>query len=612
MIAVENITYRYYLQSGNDIPTLNRLSLDIEESESVALVGPNGSGKSTLARCLNGLLVPQSGRILIDGLDTADLENKWQIHRRSGMIFQNPDNQLVSTTVEREIAFGLENLGLPSQEIYERVAWTLDRFQMGKYRDYPPHRLSGGEKQRLAIASVVAMHPRYLICDEPTSLLDPGDRRDILRLLMSIVDEHEMSVVFITQSPEEAAQMDRIIVLSRGEIVTSGEPETVYLDSKKLTAHGLEAPLTTRLSEALRMRGIRVPAGTVHPESLVKWLSEQKLIYPNQSKGMIQSLEAQRQSHTTLSPHTQSDLTPGFLPDSSPIIEFDQVDYTYSPGTSLEIAALRDVTTRVFPGQCVALTGSNGSGKSTMIQHLNRLLEADSGTVRVDGVNVASSNTDLKNIRQKVGLVFQFPEAQLFEETVFDDVAFGPRQMGIEEEEVSDMVTRALERVELDPSRFSQRHPLSLSGGEKRRAAIAGILVMQPSVLALDEPTCGLDPSSVRQVEDIFNEYCETGATLFLITHDMDLVSRLSDRILLLENGRIISDSTPSQFFTMNDFEGTFLPARPGLCDLLTALSKSGFTVDPSCFDLEDAANMIQSCILNENDNSNPKEYQKC
>ena len=136
---------------------------------------------------------------------------------------------------------------------------------------------------------------------------------------------------------------------------------------------------------------------------------------------MIQSLEAQRQSHTTLSPHTQSDLTPGFLPDSSPIIEFDQVDYTYSPGTSLEIAALRDVTTRVFPGQCVALTGSNGSGKSTMIQHLNRLLEADSGTVRVDGVNVASSNTVLKNIRQKVGLVFQFPEAQLFEETVFDD-----------------------------------------------------------------------------------------------------------------------------------------------------------------------------------------------
>ena len=190
MIAVENITYRYYLQSGNDIPTLNRLSLDIEESECVALVGPNGSGKSTLARCLNGLLVPQSGRILIDGLDTANLENKWQIHRRSGMIFQNPDNQLVSTTVEREIAFGLENLGLPSQEIYERVAWTLDRFQMAKYRDYPPHRLSGGEKQRLAIASVVAMHPRYLICDEPTSLLDPGDRRDILRLLMSIVDEH--------------------------------------------------------------------------------------------------------------------------------------------------------------------------------------------------------------------------------------------------------------------------------------------------------------------------------------------------------------------------------------------------------------------------------------
>ena len=489
MIVAEDVTFRYHLQSGDDAPTLNNLSLEIGESESVAVIGPNGSGKSTLARCLNGLIVPRSGRVLVDGLDTADPENKWRIHQRAGMIFQNPDNQLVSTTVEREVAFGLENIGLPSAEIHERVAWALDRFHMAKYRFYPPHRLSGGEKQRLAIASVSAMRPKYLICDEPTSSLDPGDRHDILGLLMSIVEEHRMSVVFITQSPEEAALMDRVILVADGEVAASGSPETVYLESRKLTEHGLEAPLAKRMTDALRVRGVEVPAGTVHPESLVHWLSKQKL---------------KEASGASLPPGTQGGASSSVAPVRQPIIEFDQVSHTYSPGTTLEISALRDVTARVYPGECVALAGPNGSGKSTLIQHLNRLLKADSGTIRVEGMDVSAPKADLGKLRQLVGLVFQFPEAQLFEETVFDDVAFGPRQMGVDESEIPGMVNRALERVDLDPSLFLRRHPLSLSGGEKRRAAIAGILVMEPSILALDEPTSGLDPQSVRQVGSCF------------------------------------------------------------------------------------------------------------
>ena len=194
MIFAQNITFRYRLNSSDYPPILKNLSLEIEDSESVAIIGPNGSGKSTLGRCLNGLLVPQSGKILIDGLDTSDDKKKWNIHKQVGMIFQNPENQLVTTTVEREIAFGLENLGLPSPEICDRVEWVLDRFHLSKYRHYPPHKLSGGEKQRVAIASVTAMQPRYLICDEPTSLLDPYDRRVILDLLFSIIDEYKMII----------------------------------------------------------------------------------------------------------------------------------------------------------------------------------------------------------------------------------------------------------------------------------------------------------------------------------------------------------------------------------------------------------------------------------
>ncbi len=603
MIVAEDVTFRYHLQSGNDVPTLNGLSLEIGESESIAVIGPNGSGKSTLARCLNGLIVPQSGRILVDGMDTADPGNKWKVHQRAGMIFQNPDNQLVSTTVEREVAFGLENLGLPTPEIHERVAWALDRFHMSKYRQYPPHRLSGGEKQRLAIASVSAMRPRYLICDEPTSSLDPGDRQDILGLLMSIVDEYRMSVVFITQSPEEAARMDRIVLVADGEVVASGTPETVYLDSTGLARHGLEAPLAKRLSDALRTRGVQVPAGTVHPESLVHWLSEQR---PASRADRV--LETIPPGETNTPDRPRSSVSPA----RPPIIEFDQVSHTYSPGTSLEISALRDVTVQVFPGECVALTGPNGSGKSTMIQHLNRLLKAESGTIRVEGVDVSASETDLGKLRQKVGLVFQFPETQLFEETVFDDVGFGPRQMGVEESEIPGMVSRALERVNLDPSRFSGRHPLSLSGGEKRRAAIAGILVMEPSVLALDEPTSGLDPQSVRQVETVFKSFNETGATLFLITHDMDLISRLADRILVMENGRITADVRPDRLFAMDDGEDAWSPGRPGLCNLMTAIYRTGFPVDTGCFHLEDAADMIHACLTSGNDHANHGDCQSC
>ncbi len=617
MIVAEDLTYSYSLQPGQAVPTLRGLSLEIAESESLAVIGPNGSGKSTLARCLNGLIVPQSGRVLVDGLDTAEPENKWRVHQRAGMIFQHPDNQLVSTTVEREVAFGLENLGLASREIHHRVAWALDRFHLEKYRHNPPHRLSGGEKQRLAIASVAAMRPRYLICDEPTSSLDPADRRDVLDLLLAIANEYRLSVVFITQSPEEAARMDRIALVVDGEVVAAGTPEEVYQGSERLAGYGLSAPLAIRLADALRERGLEVPADTARPESLVRWISEQKPMSPKTGE------PAQPVSPSVARPHARNAASPATRDGTPvgrssgdrpgpPVIEFDRVCHTYAPGTSLEIAALRNVTTRVFPGECVALTGPNGSGKSTMIQHLNRLLKADSGTVRVVGADVSAPDTDLRFLRQTVGLVFQFPEAQLFEETVFDDVAFGPRQFGTKEPDIPGMVNRALQRVGLDPDRFSHRHPLSLSGGERRRAAIAGTLVTEPAVLALDEPTSGLDPRSAGQVETILKGYGDTGATVFLITHDMDLIARLADRILVMEHGRISADATPRRLFSLAHDDASRSPGRPGLSRLLTALRETGLPVDTGCVNLEEAADMIRACVFNGNHHVKTEDNRTC
>ena len=646
MIVAEDVSFSYLLPSGDEVPTLRGLSLEIGDSGSLAVIGPNGSGKSTLARCLNGLIVPRTGRVLVDGLDTADPVNKWPVHQRAGMIFQNPDNQLVSTTVEREVAFGLENLGLPSPEIHDRVAWALSRFNLDKYRQYPPHRLSGGEKQRLAIAAVASMRPRYLICDEPTSSLDPGDRQDILDLLLSIVEEYRLSVVFITQSPEEAVRMDRIALVVDGDVSAEGTPEEVYRESDRLAAHGLDAPLAKRLADALRTRGVAVPAEIVHPELLIRWLADRVPEAPSAPEASS-ALDLTRTPESppsrgrdgmppdagqTAPVDVQSppDAKPAVSPSTPPIIAFDRVCHTYSPGTTLEIPALRDVTVQVAPGECVALTGPNGSGKSTMIQHLNCLLKADSGTVRVEGEDVSSAETDLRKLRQTVGLVFQFPEAQLFEETVFDDVAFGPRQTGVAASEIPELVHRALEQVGLDPGRFSHRHPLSLSGGEKRRAAIAGILAMDPSVLALDEPTSGLDPQSIRQVEAIFRDCKAKGTTLFLITHDMDLISRLADRILVMENGGIAADTTPVRMFALKDAGDARprerpwqpvrcgasgqpgRPGRPGLCDLLAAVDDAGIPVDPACFDLEEAADMIRASVFNDNYHASPGDNHPC
>lgn len=605
MIIAEDVSFSYPLPSGDEVPTLRGLSLEVGDTGSLAVIGPNGSGKSTLAGCLNGLIVPRSGQVLVDGMDTADPEHTWSIHQRAGMVFQNPDNQLVSTTVEREVAFGLENLGLPSLEIHDRVAWALSRFNLEKYRLYPPHRLSGGEKQRLAIAAVASMRPRFLICDEPTSSLDPGDRRDLLDLLLTIVDEYRLSVVFITQSPEEAVQMDRIALVLNGKIAAEGTPEEVYRESGKLAAHGLDVPLAKRLADALHTRGVAVPDGIVHPEPLIQWLADRSHESPP-------SRSRDGTPPGDVLPASAPNEQPAVSPSTPPVIAFDRVCHTYSPGTAMEIPALRDVTTLVFPGECVALTGPNGSGKSTMIQHLNRLLKADSGTVRVDGEDVSTPETDLRRLRQKVGLVFQFPEAQLFEETVFDDVAFGPRQTGVAESEIPGLVHRALDQVGLDPGQFTHRHPLSLSGGERRRAAIAGILAMEPAVLALDEPTSGLDTQSVRRVEGILRTCKAMGTTLFLITHDMDLVSRLADRILVVENGGIAADTTPARLFTRNDSAEGRPQGRPGLCDLLTAFGEAGVPVNPVCFDLEEAADMIRARVFDGNPHTSPGESYPC
>ncbi len=272
IIQVRNLTHDYQLSGNEMIRAIEDLSLEIEEGSYVALVGPNGSGKSTLARHFNAILTPTSGEVMVDGLSTADEQNCWEIRRRVGMVFQNPDNQIVATTVEEDVAFGLENLGVAPELIRRRVAETLDMIGLSSYAQQPPHLLSGGQKQKLSIAGIITMRPRCLVLDEPTAMLDPRGRTEVLGTVKQLNSQEKITVVHITHFMEEALEADQVVVLAEGKIVRIGEPQEIFGGELNLEELGLEVPTVPKLAHILRQGGLKIPDGVLSMEQLVNSL----------------------------------------------------------------------------------------------------------------------------------------------------------------------------------------------------------------------------------------------------------------------------------------------------------------------------------------------------
>ncbi|MBN1154169.1 ATP-binding cassette domain-containing protein [candidate division KSB1 bacterium] len=259
MIQLNQVSFEYKNDEGNlSELALDGINLEIREGEFIAVMGRNGSGKSTFARCLNALLVPTAGEVIVDHMLTSDRDNLIEIRRKVGMVFQNPDNQIVSTTVEREIAFGLENLGVSTPVMHEVVEGTLRRFRLEEYRKHPPHLLSGGEKQRLALAAVMAMNPKYIVFDEPTAMLDPISQQELLNILYDIKSENlkkkttdQITIIFITQFPEETLRSDRVLILNKGRIAFDDRPEYVFQNIKEIRNMGLDVPIESEIKKML-------------------------------------------------------------------------------------------------------------------------------------------------------------------------------------------------------------------------------------------------------------------------------------------------------------------------------------------------------------------------
>jgi len=560
MIELKGVSYKYKSSPDKEILALDNINLRIEPGEYVAILGHNGSGKTTLARLLNSLLVPESGEVLIDGLNSTDRNAGRSILLKVGMVFQNPDNQLISTTVEREIAFGLENLAVPYEEMKQKVKKALEEFDLIGYRLYPPHKLSGGEKQRVALASVLAMEPDYLILDEPTSLLDSKGKREFLGLIGKLPQKGK-AVIHITQFPEESILARRLLVMCGGKIVMDGYPFDILRRVEELEKMGLDVPFDYKMAHLLSKKKLSEESGTFSIKQIAEEIAR-RVSNPKIKEGRKAGTEN--------------------------IIKVENLSFSFPQSTSDHRKALDDVNLEINSGDLVGLIGPTGSGKSTLVQHLNGLLRPSQGKVFYRNQDINSKNVDLRKIRQKVGLAFQFPELQIFEERVFDDIAFGPKNLGLDKDEIEKRVRDSMESLGLDFEGFAFRSPFSLSGGEQRKVALAGILALNPEVLILDEPTVGLDPQSTRNLKSIIKSINHRGMTIILVSHNLDLIAQIATKVVLLNEGRLIKYCSKQEFFEDTDMLGKFDLDVPPMVRLISQLRNKKVVITEGFFDLEE------------------------
>ncbi len=570
-LEFKNVEYSY--PSGDDgyIRALDGVNITIERGEFVALVGCNGSGKSTLARLANGLIVPDAGEVTVDEKTTAEKSNLYDIRKKIGVVFQNPDNQMVTTIVEDDVAFGPENLGLPPAEIRERVDFALSCVGMTEYAKSGPFRLSGGQKQRVAIAGVLAIKPELLVLDEATGMLDPDGRREVMDVVKRLHRDEKRAVIMITHFMEEAAEADRIIILDRGKVVADGGRE-LFETPEVFERAGLDLPLPVRLSKRLAGAGLDMGC----PLDNASFTKAAKRIAEDSAERSVEEKEGFAADTHEQKPKASAD-------DGKDYISVKGLSYVYSPKTPFMSQALHDVDLDIKEGDFLGIIGSTGAGKSTLVSHFNALtrVQKKSGTVIVDGMDLSAKKVDLVKLRSKVGMVFQYPEHQLFDDTVEKDVRFGPKNLGLSQDEQSERAKDAIVRVGLDYDEIKERSPFELSGGQKRRVALAGVIAMRPQVLVLDEPTAGLDPKSKRAIMDLVLSIKDVCPTVVMISHNMDEIAEYCNRIAVMSHGRVKGVFTPRELFGNKRILDECDVRLPLVTELASELNAAGLNVAP-------------------------------
>lgn len=574
IIELRDVSFSY--DEGRE-KALDAVSLSVREGDFVGVIGPSGAGKSTLAAMMSGAIPHHYagklyGATLVDGHDTCDV-TLTDISRIVGSVLQDIDTQMVASVVEDEMLFGLENFGVPHDKIEERLAGALDAVGIADLRNREIATLSGGQKQKVAIAAILALEPRVLVLDEPTAALDPASSRHVFDTLHEVNERMGITVVVIEQKVALLSEYcGRIVVLDHGRAAFEGTPHEVFSHGEELREMGVDSPRVARVSNSLARHGVierglpclNVPEATALIAGLV---------------GTGHAAEGEARVPAA-SPHAPAPRP--HAEGAEPVVELSGVNFSYPGGG----ASVRNLEMRVYPGELVGVVGQNGAGKTTLTKLLNGLLKPASGEVRIAGLSTSEVPTSA--IAAHCATLFQNPDHQICKDTVLEEVAFGLELQGVEP-------GRARERAEGVAKRFGlplDEAPFSLSRGQRQMVALASVVVCEPEVVLLDEPTSGLDYRECMTVMETVREMAERGCAVIMVCHDMEVVSDFAERLVVMANGEMLARGVAAEIFSDADLMERAYVAPPQMVQLASELARE---VSPAFAGMSEVSDIVDT-----------------
>ena len=547
IIEVKDVTFTY---SGAQRHALERVSLAVAEGEFVGVIGPSGAGKSTLAGVMSGA-VPHHfagelyGACLVDGKDTCEV-TLTDVSRLVGSVLQDIDAQFVASNVRDELLFGLENFGVAHDEIPARMQQALETVGIEDLRDREIATLSGGQKQKVAIAAILALRPRVLVLDEPTAALDPASSTLVFETLCEVNRSAGITVVVIEQKVALLSEYcSRVVVLDQGKLVFDDTPRKAFSHGERLREIGVDSPRVARVSNSLAAAGLCEPGGPAlsvdETAALVARIVGEG-VHGEVVEGAcaVPAVPSAPSNAIVCDPSIGADsAAASSARTGEPVARFEGVGYSYPGGG----ASVRALDFEVFPGEIVGIVGQNGAGKTTLTKLLNGLLKPAEGNVVVAGLNTREVPTS--RIARHVSTLFQNPDRQICKDTVLDEVAFGLLLQGVSSNEASARAKATCERFGLP----LDEAPFSLSRGKRQMVALASVVVGEPQVIVLDEPTSGLDYRECMTVMETVRDMAAAGSAVVMVCHDMEVVSDFADRLVVMANGEILGRGTCADVF---------------------------------------------------------------
>lgn len=565
MIEIQELTFKYAEAKKN---ALENVTLNIQKGDFVGIIGESGAGKTTLCSCLNALIPHHYtgdfyGSVKVEGQDTFDVKPD-KLALKVGSVFQDIESQIVSYFVEDEILFGLENFGVPANQIEERITEALEALGISELRHREISTLSGGQKQKVVFASIIALKPDYLILDEPTGELDPASSLQIFKLLKKLNEEMGITVIVAEQKIMLLCEfVKKLIVLEKGTVVHYGEIRSTLTHQREMEEAGINCPRVLTLTGKMMEEGL-TPSG-MKTEERICLNTQEAADFIKRMMGNNCHVKADNDS---LKPSQE----PVTEPSEQPVLEFKNVCFSYN-----ETANVHDLNVKIQKGDFTAITGSNGAGKSTFSKLCNGLLQPSAGDVFVLGQN--TKRNKVSSLAKHIGFLFQNPDRQICCSTVEEEIAFSLKNNGLSKEEIQRKVEATIKEFGFD----AKTEPFNMSRGQRQRLCLACLIALNPEILILDEPTTGLDYRECMEMMNRIRELNENGTTVIMVCHDMEVVLDFAKSVIVMNRGEILAQGATREILSNKELLAKARLLQPQIaatCSLLGDEFKGLFTVE--------------------------------